>query len=88
MDAGQGERRVARLRFNCRRGMQELDLMLGAFILQHAEAISAGSWPQLEALLDSEDDQLWGWLQGRQQHPDQHLQALISAIRSGTPGAH
>lgn len=68
--------------------MKELDLMLEGFILQHAGEISAGGWPQLEALLASEDDQLWGWLQGRTQHPDSSLQPLINLIRGGAPGPH
>lgn len=82
------DKRLARLRYHCRRGMKELDLMLEGFVLQHAGEISAGGWPQLESLLACEDDQLWAWLQGRSEHPDSQLQSLIKLIRSGTPGAH
>ena len=55
--------RANRLRWQCRRGMKELDLILERFIEEQREALTAGHWPELEALLDTEDDMLWEWLQ-------------------------
>jgi len=55
--------RASRLKWRCRRGMKELDLLLERFIDRHREAVCTGQWPELEALLETEDDRLWDWLQ-------------------------
>ncbi len=55
--------RVRKLRWLCRRGMKELDILLESFIHQNQQALRDGSWPELEALLQNEDDVLWDWLQ-------------------------
>ena len=55
--------RPGRLRWRCRRGMKELDLLLERFIERHGEALTDGHWPELETLLETEDDLLWDWLQ-------------------------
>lgn len=76
-----GEQRVNRLRWLCRRGMKELDLILEVFIAREQGALSSGGFPLLEKLLASEDDELWDWLQGRAAHDDPELQALVDVIR-------
>ena len=58
-----GEDRVKKLKWLCRRGMKELDLLLEEFIGSNQTALSEGNWPQLESLLQAEDDVLWDWLQ-------------------------
>ena len=58
-----GSSRTGRLKWRCRRGMKELDLLLERFLDRHRESLSAGQWPELETLLDTEDDTLWDWLQ-------------------------
>mgnify|MGYP005839136245 CR=1 FL=1 len=58
-----GSSRIRKLRWCCRRGMKELDMLLRAFLTEQADAIECGAWPELEALLETEDDILWGWLQ-------------------------
>jgi antitoxin CptB len=55
--------RANKLKWRCRRGMKELDLLLERFIEHHREDLSAGRWPELERLLETEDDRLWVWLQ-------------------------
>ena len=42
--------------------MKELDVLLERFLSRHSGALAAGRWPQLERLLETEDDQLWEWL--------------------------
>jgi succinate dehydrogenase flavin-adding protein (antitoxin of CptAB toxin-antitoxin module) len=67
--------------------MKELDVMLEAFLAHNKAALSAGDWPELEALLNSEDDQLWDWLQGRAESPDVELRGVVDAIRRGSRSA-
>jgi succinate dehydrogenase flavin-adding protein (antitoxin of CptAB toxin-antitoxin module) len=43
--------------------MKELDLLLERFVDRHCEALDAGRWPELEALLETEDDRLWNGVQ-------------------------
>ena len=55
--------RVRKLKWLCRRGMKELDILLGQFIVKQQAALSTGAWPEFESLLQTEDDILWDWLQ-------------------------
>lgn len=55
--------RLRRLKWRCRRGMKELDLLLGRFMDARGDALEQGAWPELEELLNQEDDRLWDWLQ-------------------------
>ncbi len=76
-----GNARVNRLRWLCRRGMKELDLLLEAFVRREAAALADGAWPDFEALLACEDDRLWDWLQGHDDPGSVRFQPLIDAIR-------
>jgi antitoxin CptB len=71
---------AARLRWRCRRGMRELDVLLGAWLEQCWPTASAASQSAFEQLLACEDDQIWDWLMGRTQPPDD-LATLVEAIR-------
>jgi len=53
--------RVRRLKWLCRRGMKELDILLERFVEQNADALEQGAWPEFEPLLQTEDDLLWAW---------------------------
>lgn len=77
-----GERRLRRMRWRCRRGTKELDRLLGRFVDAHAEAIREGAHPDMERLLDQEDDLLWNWLLGRQPPQDEALRRLVDRIRA------
>ncbi len=77
----QGEMRLKRLRWLNRRGMRELEILLERFLLRESAALSGGGWPELEALLDCEDDRLWDWFQGRSDADSEPFDELIAAIR-------
>ncbi|MGD2127797.1 MAG: succinate dehydrogenase assembly factor 2 [Lysobacterales bacterium] len=68
--------RSARLKWLCRRGMKELDVLLERFVGRHTPELDAGRWPEMELLLQSEDGQLWDWLQ----HPDARDAAPFRAL--------
>ena len=72
--------RVRKLRWLCRRGMKELDILLERFIDIHQVTLADGSWPELEALLQTEDDVLWDWFQDSSNSP---YRELLEQIRRG-----
>ena len=80
--------RTRRLKWQSRRGMKELDLLLERFIEQHQEALAAGQWPELEALLSIEDDRLWHWLQEPSSHGAERFRSLLEHIRHELSSRH
>lgn len=51
-----------RLRWRCRRGMLELDLVLAQFLQQHCLQLTARQLAEFDALLDLPDQSLWALL--------------------------
>ena len=78
-----GIERVRKLKWLCRRGMKELDILLERFIDKHQQSLAAGSWPELEALLHTEDDVLWDWFQDSTAPGATPYQELLEQIRRG-----
>ena len=72
--------RVRRLRWLCRRGMKELDLLLTSFVAAQQAELERGDWPGFEALLALEDDVLWDFLQSPALAPETFT-ALVEGIR-------
>ena len=62
---GLDERRLARLRWRCRRGMLENDLLLTRFLDRRGAALSEDDVAALDRLLDLPDGELWDVLCGR-----------------------
>jgi len=76
--------RVRKLKWLCRRGMKELDILLERFIDNHQESLADGSWPQFEALLRTEDDVLWDWFQDSSNPAASRYRELLDQIRCGS----
>ena len=76
--------RVRKLKWLCRRGMKELDILLERFIDNHQESLADGSWPELEALLRTEDDLLWDWFQDSSNPAASRYLELLDQIRRGS----
>ena len=72
----------ARLRWRCRRGMRELDQLLGwyldARLAQADDAIKAA----FSTLLEQPDPELWDWLSGRSVPEHSGWRAIIDEIRA------
>jgi len=75
-----GHDRVKKLRWQSRRGMKELDVLFEAFFLNQAEALLEGGWPDLEVMLEQEDDVLFDWVSGRDLPADPALLNLIKIL--------
>ena len=71
-----------RLRWRCRRGMLENDLILARYLEARADAMSAEDLAALDRLLDLADDELWNLIAGRTESADPELQAMVAALRS------
>ena len=75
--------RVSKLKWLCRRGMKELDVLLERFLDQHQQQLLDGRWPELESLLQNEDDLLWDWLQQPACEPAAAYRGVLEIIRAG-----
>jgi len=64
--------------------MKELDVLLERFLEQQQQQLLNGAWPELEPLLENEDDLLWDWLQQPSCGPAAPFRDLLEAIRNGT----
>lgn len=70
-----------RLRWQCRRGTLELDLVLTEFLDQEYSALTAGERLAFERLLHQPDAILQAWLFGRQKVDDKELNNIVTKIR-------
>lgn len=57
---------MARLRWRCRRGLLELDIVLGRFIPEHYAALSDAQKVEFDILLDLPDTVLWDRISGKE----------------------
>jgi len=70
----------ARLRWACRRGMLELDVLLAPFVEQGYDALTEPQKWQFEQLLACDDPDLFAWFMGHAKSPRPELQALVDLI--------
>jgi len=72
---------LRRLRWRCRRGLLENDLMLARFLERHAAGLDAARLAELNALLQFDDNDLWDLLSGRVECADVRLAPVVGMIR-------
>ena len=75
--------RIRKLKWLCRRGMKELDVLLERFVDQNRQLLEQGAWPEMESLLQNEDDTLWDWLQKPQSDEATAYRALLIQMSHG-----
>jgi antitoxin CptB len=71
---------LRRLRWRCRRGMLEVDLLLQRFLDRHLSSLDAAQIAALDTLLGYPDNELRDVFMGRSQCPDPRLQAVARLI--------
>lgn len=71
-----------RLRWHCRRGMLELDLLLHRFVDRHLASLSPDEMARFKEVLDLQDGDLWQLLSGRAEVQDQRLRPIVLMIRN------
>lgn len=70
-----------RLKWACRRGMLELDVLLGDFLEACYPKLTQEEQALFEQLLKCEDQALYQWLLGGSQPEDIHLLKMTEMIR-------
>ncbi|MBT8131498.1 MAG: succinate dehydrogenase assembly factor 2 [Gammaproteobacteria bacterium] len=71
---------MSRLRWRCRRGMRELDLLVGGWLERSYATASDVEQAAFQQLLESPDPLLYAWLTGRERPADPVLARLVDAI--------
>jgi len=72
---------MARLRWRCRRGMKELDLVLVRYLEQEYPAASPDDRAAFARILELQDPELFGYLVGRDSPSDAGLRHVLARIR-------
>ncbi|WP_410474357.1 succinate dehydrogenase assembly factor 2 [Guyparkeria sp. TX1] len=75
------DERRARLRWRCRRGLRELDLLLGPFAERQLPRLAPDELDTLDRLLTAADQDLQSWFLGRERPSDDSLADLVERIR-------
>ena len=70
---------LRRLRWQCRRGLLELDLLFVRFLEQHYSALSVAEQGAFQRLLEQADQTLLAWVQC-QQEPPSDLKLIIDKV--------
>lgn len=73
---------LERIRWRCRRGLLELDIVLGRFVEQYYAGLDRAQQAAFDALLDMPDNTLWDMIAGRRDAPPGEQQALLEKIRA------
>lgn len=66
-----------RIRWHCRRGLLELDLVLSKFLEKHYSGLDLQQKAVFKELLDLSDNDLWDLLSGKQPAPSEAMRNLI-----------
>ena len=69
-----------KLRWACRRGMLELDILLAPFVEQGYDALSLEQKQDFERLLACDDPDLFAWFMGHGKSADPELQEMVTII--------
>lgn len=78
-------RRLARLRWRCRRGMLENDLVLAHYLDARGDAITEEEAAMLDRLLDLPDQELWDLVTGRAGPSNPRVAPMIAALSRPLP---
>jgi len=73
---------LSRLRWRCRRGLLENDLILERFMNARGEDMTDDEVGRLDRLLRLSDNELWDMLAGRAEPDDASLRPLVAALRA------
>lgn len=74
----------ARLAWQCRRGMLELDLLLSGFLEKGYQQLSSHVKKDFVELLEIADTELLEYLMGRHVHTEARIQHVINIIRKSS----
>ena len=72
---------MSRLRWRCRRGTKELDIVMNRYLNERYETASAEEQESFNALLDIEDPIIFDWLMDKTQAEDENLKVLVEILK-------
>ena len=72
---------IARVRWACRRGMLELDVIFQPFVEKHYENLSDEDKAIFIRLLECEDPELFAWFMGHEECPNPDLAKMVITVR-------
>ncbi|ABO22916.1 succinate dehydrogenase assembly factor 2 [Shewanella loihica] len=72
---------IARVRWACRRGMLELDVLFQPFVETQYEQLSIDDKAVFVRLLECEDPELFAWFMGHEACPDPQLADMVVKVR-------
>ena len=70
----------AKLRWACRRGMLELDVLLRPFVDEAFDALEEKDKATFQRLLTADDPDLFAWFMGHEKCQDHELAAMVETI--------
>jgi antitoxin CptB len=71
-----------RLRWRCRRGLLENDIVLERFLRVHGSQLEGDRLSAFQTLLDLGDQELWGLVSGRRECRDPALGEVVRLLQS------
>ena len=74
-----------RVRWRCRRGLLELDLVLNAFLEQHYDSLDASGLEAFKSLLARSDHELLDLVMGCSESANIHESRVLSLVRRISP---
>jgi len=74
---------INRIRWRCRRGLLELDLILEGFLERHFDRLDAQQREVFNELLDQPDNDLLDWVLGRGEPTDPCYRPVVALMRAG-----
>jgi antitoxin CptB len=76
---------IGRMRWRCRRGMKELDILLERFVAERYAGAPAAEQAAFQRLLEVQDPLIYAYCLGSQPPPG-HFAALIERITANSSG--
>jgi antitoxin CptB len=74
-------KQLERVRWRCRRGLLELDLVLQRFVDEYYAKLGVAERRQFETLLDLSDNELWDMIALRKKHENNSLERVLSLLQ-------
>lgn len=76
------EKEFDRIRWRCRRGLLELDIVLARFLDAHYAGLSGDDRRVLAVLLEYPDVDLWRLVSGKDEPEDERLRTVLDLLRA------
>lgn len=76
---------INRLRWHCRRGMLELDVLLIPFLQDRFRGLALEDQQRFEKLIECEDQDIFSWVMRNAEPEDAELKRIVELILEDVP---